>query len=156
VTKSIFLDASAIVKLVIDEKGSDQLRKYLEVLHHPCFMFTTNFCFFESLSVLKRKWCTGEMNKKEYIDCCRLLFAYKKNNTIRIEEYPLQNLRDFQKLECLFEKHNIDVSDCLQLLSIKETMLSIFAGGSETTLITTDRGLAKSAKKEGVKSELVG
>ena len=154
--KPIFLDASAIVKLVVDEKGYEQVRKYLDVLRHPSFMFTTNFCFFESLSVLKRKWCKGQINKKEYRDYCGLLFAYKKEDRIKIEEYPLQNLHDFWKLECLVEKYNIDISDALQLLSIKETILAKFAGESETTLITADKDLAESAKKEGIKVELVG
>lgn len=155
VIKSIFLDASAIVKLVVDEKGSDQVRKYLDVLSHPSFMFTTNFCFFESLSVLKRKLCNGEISKNEYRIYCRCLFAYKKENRIKIKEYPLENLQDFRKLECLVEKYNIDISDALQLLSIKETTLAEFAEESETTLITADRNLAESAKKEGIKVELV-
>lgn len=155
--KPIFLDASVIVKLVVDEKGSGQVRKYLDVLMHPSLgRFTTNFCFFESLSVLKGKWCyKKEISKKEYIRCCKRLFAYKKGR-IKIKEYPLQNSRDFQKLERLVEKYNIDVSDALQLLSIKETILAKFAGESETTLITADKNLAESAKKEGIKVELVG
>lgn len=152
--KSIFLDASAIVKLVVEEKGSDRVREYFDALNF--LFFTTNFCFFESLSVLKRKWCNGGISKNQYRECCGRVFAYKKEGRIKIQEYPLENLEDFWKLECLVEKHNIDISDALQLLSIKETILATFAEESETTLLTADKDLAESAKKEGVKVQLVG
>lgn len=146
--RSFFLDASIMVKLVADEKNSEQVRKCFNDVNS--IFSTTNFCFFESLSVLKRKWCNKEINQKEYRRYCRLLFAYKMENRIVIEEYPLKTLHDFGKLEHLTERYNIDISDCLQLLSIKETILSKFAEESETTLITTDKNLAKSAEKEGV------
>jgi predicted nucleic acid-binding protein len=100
---------------------------------------------------LKRKWCKQEISQEEYRIYCRRLFAYIKERRIKIKEYPLENLHEFEKLEHLTEKYNIDISDGLQLLSIKETILSKFVGGSETTLITADENLAKAAKEEGIK-----
>ncbi len=149
--KFFFLDASVIVKLFVNEneKNSDLVRQYFNELYTK--FFTTNFCFFESLSALKRKWIKKEISKNKYRDCCRLLFAYIKERRIEIKEYPLENLHDFEKLELLTEKYSIDISDGLQLLSIKETILSKFAGESETTLITADENLAKAAKEESVK-----
>jgi len=41
------------------------------------------------------------------------------------------------------------------LLSIKETILSKFVEESETTLITADKDLAESSKKEGVKVKYI-
>jgi predicted nucleic acid-binding protein len=151
--KSFFLDASIMVKLVADEKNSEQVRKCFNDVNS--IFSTTNFCFFESLSALKRKWYNKEINQNEYRRYCRLLFAYKIEDRIVIEEYPLKNLHDFRKLEHLTEKYNIDVSDGLQLLSIKETILSKFVEESETTLITADKDLAESAKKEGVKVKYI-
>ena len=153
VLKFCFLDASAIVKLVVDEKGSTFIRNYFNSLNHT--FFTTNFCFFESLSVLKRKWCNQEISKNEYIDYCYLLFCYKEEKRIKICEYPLENLHNFRKLEQLTEKYNIDISDGLQLLSIKETILAKFVEESETTLITADKNLSESAEKEGVKVKYI-
>jgi predicted nucleic acid-binding protein len=46
------LDASALVKHYIEEKGSDALRAYL---HGQANWYTTPFCLFEALSVLKAK-----------------------------------------------------------------------------------------------------
>lgn len=153
ILKLYFLDASAIVKLVADEKGSNLIRDCFNSLNHT--FFTTNFCFFESLSVLKRKWCNQKISKNEYIDYCCLLFCYKEEKRIKIHEYPLENLHDFRKLEQLTEKYNIDISDGLQLLSIKETILAKFVEESETTLITADKDLSKSAEKEGVKVQYI-
>lgn len=153
--KTFYLDASFMVKLVADEVGSDKVRNYFfsdvdsNCLRLDAAFFTTNFCFFESFSVLKRKLC--KKNQNEYLRCCRLLFAYKNERRIDIIEYPLENLNDYRKLERLTEKHGIDISDSLQLLSIKETVLKNFKEESETTLITADEGLAKAAEKEGVK-----
>ncbi|HLB74274.1 MAG TPA: type II toxin-antitoxin system VapC family toxin [Sedimentisphaerales bacterium] len=147
--KSFFLDASAIVKLLIDEKHSDLVRNYFDDPYS--LLFTTNFCFFESLSVLKREWCKDKISTNRYRDCCRLLFAYIEEHRIQIKEYPLEDLHDFGKLDELVDKYKIDISDALQLLSIKETSLSTLAGESEITLITADKDLATAAREEGVK-----
>lgn len=147
--KSFFLDASAIVKLVIDEKHSELVRNHFD--DPRSWFFTTNFCFFESLTVLKREWCKNKISTNKYRDCCRLLFAYIKEHRIKIKEYPLEDLHDFGKLEELVDKCAIDISDALQLLSIKKTILSELAGESETTFITADGKLAKAAREEGVK-----
>lgn len=147
--KSFFLDASAIVKLLIDEKHSDLVRNYFDDLYS--WFFTTNFCFFESLSALKQDWCKNKISTNKYRDCCRCLFADIKERRIEIKEYPLEDLHDFGKLEELVDKYSIDISDALQLLSIKETILSKLAEESEITLITADKDLARAAREEGVK-----
>jgi len=150
---SFFLDASAMVKLVADEKGSAQVR--------ICFndttniFSTTNFCFLESLSVLKRKWLKKKITQNEYRRFCRLLFDYTKTGRIDIVEYPLKSLHDFNKLECLVEEYCIDISDALQLVSIKETYLAVFVQESETILLTSDKHLAECAEKEGIKAEYI-
>lgn len=153
IVKCFFLDASAMVKLFVDENepGFEQIRDYFNSLNAA--FFTTNFCYFETLSTLKRKWQRSEITQSEYLRHCRLLFAYKEERKIKIKEYPLKDLHDFRKLECMTETHGIDISDALQLLSIKETILSkkFVVEESETTLITADDGLAKAAENEGIK-----
>jgi len=47
------LDTSALIKLFLEEDGSDVLRKYYNV--HSVF-WTTALCFAETLGVLKREY----------------------------------------------------------------------------------------------------
>ena len=53
-----FLDASAAVKLVVNEDGSDRL---LKSFNPAGSFFITTFCLFEALGVLKRKWIKKEI-----------------------------------------------------------------------------------------------
>ena len=142
-----------MVKLVADEKDSAQARICFN--NTTNIFSTTNFCFLESLSVLKRKWRKKEIDQNEYRRFCRLLFDYTGTGRIETVEYPLKNLHDFYKLECLIEKYCIDISDALQLVSIKETYLAEVVEESETTLLTSDKHLAECAEKEGIKAEYI-
>lgn len=54
-----YLDASALVKLVIGEPGSEPLRKFFYQNANFC---TTTFCLAEALSVLKGKWRRKEIS----------------------------------------------------------------------------------------------
>lgn len=59
-------DASALVKLHVEETGSDIIRQYAET--EPT-KYTTPYCFYEALSVLKMKWLyRKEISKEEYHD----------------------------------------------------------------------------------------
>jgi hypothetical protein len=49
------------------------------------------------------------------------------------------------------ENHGLDVSDALQLLSVKYGKFYKLAKESKTVLITSDRSLAKAAKAEGLR-----
>jgi hypothetical protein len=62
-----YLDASAAVKLVIAERGSDHLNAYFA---NRSGFFITNFCLFEALSVLKRKMLKGKISRMQYFDEC--------------------------------------------------------------------------------------
>ena len=80
-----YLDASAAIKLVIDELGSNDLRAYVD--KHYGF-YITSFCLYESLGVLKRMMVKRKISLKQYLDACRLLLAYlrAKPNSIHIED----------------------------------------------------------------------
>ncbi len=68
------LDASALVKLHVDEVGSDIIRQYAET--EPT-RYTTPFCFFEALNVLKVKWLyRKEISKEEYHDASLTLTSW--------------------------------------------------------------------------------
>jgi hypothetical protein len=68
-----YLDASAAVKLVLDEPGSDSLRQYFNT---DGGFRITSLCLGEALGVLKYKWCRGQLSEKDYFDKCYVLLAY--------------------------------------------------------------------------------
>jgi predicted nucleic acid-binding protein len=67
-----YLDASAAVKLVLDEPGSNHLKNYFD--EHSGFRITS-LCLLEALGVLKRKWQRKRILKKDYFDKCYLLLS---------------------------------------------------------------------------------
>jgi len=137
--KANYLDASAAVKLVIAERGSDHLNAYFA---NRSGFFITSFCLFEALSVLKRKMCKEEISRKQYFDACYL----------RIDDEPkVDSLQKFERAEKLAKLHRLDLSDALQLVGVKHGKFCKLAKESKTVLITADRSLAKAAKTEGLR-----
>jgi hypothetical protein len=77
-----YLDASAAVKLVLDEPGSDRVKKYFD--GHGGFHITS-LCFTEALGVLKRKWQSKQIiSMKDYLDKCYRLLALVRGKPKRI------------------------------------------------------------------------
>jgi len=143
------LDASAIVKLLIAEAGSDKLRKYFT--KQTCF-YTTSLCFAEALGVLKAKHLRCEITQEEYLDTCYQLLSYVHPDNIGIDiiEIEIKKRVAFDDVENLVKKYSIDVSDAFQIYTLKE-VFSNFAGDSAPILITADRGLATAAENEGLR-----
>ena len=63
--RSTFFDASALVKLHIDEDGSDIVRAFF---NRESTRYTTPFCFYETLGTFKLKWKRKEIDKDKYLD----------------------------------------------------------------------------------------
>jgi predicted nucleic acid-binding protein len=145
--KAHYLDASAAVKLVIEELGSDHLRGYFE--KHSGF-YITSFCLFEALNVLKRKMRAKDFTFEQYLDKCWLLLAYLrgKPKCIHIDDPGIDGLETFQRAEELAKRHRLDLSDALQLLTVKYGKFCKMVEESKTLLITADGSLAKAAKAE--------
>ena len=147
-----YLDASAIVKLVIAEDHSEKLRAYCG----RALLATTALCFGEALGVLKAKWTHKYLSHEQYLAACEELFAHVRNGTLEIEDTPLlsgtpQVLRDhYEKIEKLAKKHSLDISDALQLLILKSGAYSNLEGAARARLVTADRKLAHAAKAEGM------
>jgi predicted nucleic acid-binding protein len=143
--KVSYLDACAAVKLVSRERGSNHLNAYFA--NHSFFI--TAFCFFEALGVLKRK---KEISRNQYFRACYLLIAYLEWQRIRIDDEPkIDSVKTFMRALKLAEKHGLDLSDALQLLSVKHGKFCKLAKESKTVLVTSDRALAKAAKTEGLR-----
>ena len=144
-----YLDASVIVKLLIDEEGSEVVRSYLES-HATCI--TTALCFAETLGVLKAKQVHKHISEEQYLAACEELMAYLRGETLTIEEIGITDRNVFENVERLVRGHAIDLSDAYQLLTVRDGMLSQLEGDSRPILVTADKKLAAAAIKEGLRA----
>jgi predicted nucleic acid-binding protein len=142
-----YLDASAAVKLVLEERGSDHLRNYF---NDRAGFFITSLCLAEALGVLKRKKLKRELSGTKYLDKCYLLLAHVRHKRVHIEDIQISSLDVFPKIEEIAQRHDLDLSDSLQLVSVKHGRFSKLAQSSKTLLITADCDLASAAKAEGL------
>lgn len=146
-----YLDASAIVMLLIREADSDKIHNYFRQYSN---FRTTSLCFAEALGVLKAKrfWRTPKITQNEYLQACNLLMAYVRNETISIEEVPTNQRSVFEEVEDLVKKYSVDLSDAFQIYTLKKGFFSPLEGDSAPWLITGDSTLATAAKTEGLKN----
>lgn len=145
-----YLDASILVKLVIDEDYSSLVRNYV-FASAQSWRVCTSFCFVEALSVLKRKHGKLELTDRGYIAGSRRLFTYVKNESIRIIPGDYLSLSAFTEAERIFKAHRIDLIDALQLISARDSW-PYLASPSKPILLTADKALSRAAGKEGLKS----
>lgn len=153
-----YLDASAIVKLVLNEKGSAELRQYFG---QESNFTTTSLCFAEALGVLKVKRFNQKcITDEDYFSGCDELMAYVADDTIEIEDIKIKDRGVFDEVETLVRKHNegkpkdqtIDISDAFQIVLVKRNYFSRFENSdSKPILITGDRSLADAARSEGLR-----
>lgn len=153
-----YLDASAIVKLVLKEPGSAELRQYFG---KESDFTATSLCFAEALGVLKvKRFNQKNMTDEEYFSGCDELMAYVAGGNIDIEDIEIQDRSVFDEVEKLTRKHNqgkpkdktIDISDAFQIVSIKRNYFSQFPNtDSKPILITGDQALANAARGEGLR-----
>ena len=144
-------DASALIKVFTLEAGSDLVRDYFN--HRSPTKYTTPFCFYETLNVLKVKWLyRREITKVEYTDAAFGLVAWFEASTRYAKDIDLKDPIVFFKVRELAERHSLDLSDAFQILSVKAGYFSHLINASQTVLVTADEVLAKAARMEGVKS----
>ncbi len=156
-----YLDASALVKLYIDEIGSQELREFFDSNTN---FHTTWLCLAEALACLKSKW-NGRQSKniatkidtETYFEATRKLII---NWRMRIETGDLELIVPSipLKVEEIARKYNLDYSDALQLIAIKSGKYSNLAYESTPgvyesalVLITGDKPLESAAKSEEIR-----
>jgi predicted nucleic acid-binding protein len=151
------LDASALVKHYINERGSEALQEYLE---GQANWYTTPFCLYEALGVLKAK--AKNKNRPDRItedEYHRAGFAILADFDFRSKPLPDIDIVDpliFSEVQALCRKHpKIDFSDAFQILSVKKGYFSSLCGESQTVLVTADANLATAAEEEGLKVKLI-
>jgi predicted nucleic acid-binding protein len=143
-------DASALVKVFVEEAGSDIVREYFN--NRSPTKYTTPFCFYETLSALKLKWLREQISKAQYTDASFRLVAWFGASTRYARDIDLAEPAVFFRVKDIAERHDIDLSDAFQVLSVKEGYFSRLINESRTVLVTADKKLAEVALAEGVRS----
>lgn len=144
-----YLDASALVKLVIEEEYSSRVRDYMfdpERSWRVC----TSYCFAEALGALKLRNKRAELSNKGYLAGCRKLIRFVREDSLEVIEGQFSSLKAFAEVERIVKAYPIDFLDALQLISVKESW-SHLAPLSQPILVTADGDLAKAADNEGIK-----
>jgi len=148
--KAHYLDASALVMLVVDEDGAPALRDYYD--KHSTFC-TTPLCLAEALGVLKRKWLRDkQLTTDQYYRAAQYLIAHAWGERIRLNDVGLVDPRVHVEVERQARAYGLDLSDALQLETLKHGYFSAaLVGPSAPVLITGDRGLASAATAEKIR-----
>ena len=142
-------DASALVKLEIDETGSDVVRAYFN--REPT-KYTTPFCFYEALSVLKGKWLNRkEITKQQYLKAAERLGARYRAMTAQVKDLDFTDRQIFPVALQIANVTSLDLSDAFQILSVMGGYFAPLVGDSTTVLVTADAKLAEAARNEGLR-----
>jgi predicted nucleic acid-binding protein len=147
--KARYLDASAIVKLYVDEPHSNDVRSVFSSQPKP--FNTTPLCLAEAFNVLKRKWKRGELTTEAYLKATHNLTVAAWGKEIEVQDYGFMDPSVQKDVEKIVQRHGIDLSDALQLLTILKGRHAGLVHQSLSVLITGDKGLAAAAAATGVK-----
>ena len=147
--KARYLDASALVKLVVDEGDHEPVRSFF---HSNTNFFATSLCLAEALGAVKAKWTHGRITEGQYFLCTRTLVINAWGNKIEVEDIGLFSPGGLTAVEALAKKHTLDLSDALQLETILRGKHSHMGPNSAPVLVTADAKLAKAAEIEGIRS----
>jgi predicted nucleic acid-binding protein len=144
------LDASSLLKVYIEEDGSDIIRKYM---NDEATCYTTPFCYYETLTLLKVNWLYRKIiTKKEYLKKTLELTAWFSSVSRRVRDIDIKDREIFKHVQDIAERNNIDLSDAFQIISVKNGYYSNMSNDSKTILVTADKDLANAARTEGLKS----
>ena len=143
-----YLDASAIIKVLVAEPDSSLMAEYFKGSHS---FYMTSLCFAEALGVLKAKYFHHrDITEKGYLNRSYLLTEFVRNRRIKLDDVPLTEPKVFEEVEAIVKKYQIDASDALQIVTIKKGNFSNRVAESQSLLITADGELAKAARNEGL------
>jgi predicted nucleic acid-binding protein len=160
ILKVNYLDASALVKLVVEEKSSNAIEAYMKREWKSSFKATA-LCFTEALSVLKRKHHLKEndphyikFDENTYFTAAEDLIGYVRyrndsiyTGQILLVDVAIADSNVFVEVEKIARCHSIDVIDAYQIVTVQRDYFSKFPG-LEPILITADKSLAKAARAE--------
>ena len=149
INRTHLLDTSALIKLVLNEDGSQKLRTYF---NDNLTFWTTSTCFAEALGVLKTKhFYRSEISNKKYLASTDILITHLRQKSISIQDVDLTDYAIYSEIEETSKKHGLDIADAFQLVTLKAGFPSAFDGESKTMLITGDKRLAGAARDENLR-----
>ncbi|AMS31884.1 hypothetical protein AEM42_04735 [Betaproteobacteria bacterium UKL13-2] len=144
-----FFDASTLAKVFADEPGSTILREYW---HARATKYTTPFCFYEAMNVLKGKWKhKGQLMLPDYLDAAFQLTAWYGASSSKIADLDFTDPLTFSETRALAQRTGLDLSDAFQIMSVKRGYFSSLTNDSATVLVTADNSLAQAARSEGLR-----
>ena len=146
--KHRYLDASALVKVVIDEGDHEPVRSFFIANTN---LGATSLCVMEALGVLKAKWTYSRITEDTYFKASRQLVQYASGKKIEVEDIGLFSFQGLDAVQARAKKHGLDLSDALQLETILRGKYAHLGPNSASVLITADAGLASAAAAEGVR-----
>ncbi len=145
-----FFDASALAKVFTDEPRSDVVREYFRVRSTK---YTTPFCFYEAMNVLKGKWKhKGQLTAEQYLSAAHQLAAWYGASSSKIKDLDFTEPSTFFEAKEIAQRSNLDLSDAFQVLSVKKGYFSVLVNDSSTVLVTADKELAEAARAEGLRA----
>lgn len=145
-----FFDASALAKIFSDDHHSDVARTYFGRCPTK---YTTPFCFYETMNVLKGKWrYKHQLTFDQYLDAAFRLTAWYGASSSRISDLDFTDSATFVEAKYIAERNGLDLSDAFQILSVSKGYFSGLVNDSSTVLVTADRALAVAARKEGLRA----
>ena len=146
--KHRYLDASALVRLVVDEANHEPVRTFFQTNTN---FGATSLCLVEAISVVKAKWTYGHFSEANYFDATRRLVIGAWGKKIEVEDIGLFSPEGLNAVEALAKKHTLDLSDALQLETILRGKYAHLGPNSASVLVTADRKLATAAEAEGIR-----
>ena len=144
-------DASALVKVFVTEQGSDLILEYF--YNRSPTKYTTPFCFYETLNVLKVKWMyRHEISRDEYTNAAFSLTAWFGCSSRSVRDIDFSDpVVSFRALE-IVKQYSLDLSDAFQILSVRTGYFAGLVSDSSTILVTADKRLAETARAYGVRA----
>ena len=143
-----YLDASAFVKLALDEPGSLSVRDFFNKTPNACI---TQVSFIEAIGVLKRNW-KDNWNNPDYHRAVEHLVQWVYGGKPKIDDVSLADPLIFKDVSNMAMQHNLDFADALQLFTILHGQHSPFCSGSKTRFISADKNLVIAARRHGIKT----
>jgi predicted nucleic acid-binding protein len=142
--KTCYLDASALVKLVLDEPNSEVLREFVRRTANLC---TTSLCYAEAFGVLKTKWRKRQLTTDAYYTAVRKLTRDVRNK-MRFDEveWLIPSVQD--DIDRIGKKNDLELADAHQLVTLLTGTFSQMGSKSKPVLVTADNGLASAAEGE--------
>jgi uncharacterized protein with PIN domain len=98
-----YIDASALVKLWLDEAMSQDVRTYF---NGQSVILSTSICFLEALQVIGGKFKSDKFNQEKYLAACEELFSLRRDYGIEIHDVDILKRETFDEVEKLIQQYD--------------------------------------------------